>query len=120
LTTRSTIDIPILDIVRRSAVADTDRSLDAGVLVMMSLANGPKHGYAIIQDIAAFADTRMGPGTLYAAIERLETGGLIAPVASSDRRKPYRLTPTGLTALRTRTEELKRLTSVATRRLATR
>jgi len=102
------------------ALPNPDRGLDAGLLVLMSLATGPKHGYAIIKDVEAFADSRMGPGTLYAAIERLEKGDLIAPVASRDRRKPYRLTPSGLDALRAQAEALKRLASVATRRLATR
>ena len=97
-----------------------DRSLDAGLLVLMSLATGPKHGYAIIKDVKQFADSRMGPGTLYAAIERLEEADLIAPVASHDRRKPYRITPQGLDALRTQTDALKRLATVATKRLATR
>lgn len=101
-------------------MTNPDRSLDAGLLVLMSLATGPKHGYAIIKDVELFADSRMGPGTLYAAIERLERGDLIAPIAPSDRRKPYRLTPSGFDALRAQTDALKRLTSVATRRLATR
>lgn len=101
-------------------MASPDRSLDAGLLVLMSLATGPKHGYAVIKDIEQFADSRMGPGTLYAAVERLVRGGQIAPVMSHDRRKPYRITPTGLDALRAQTEALRRLTGVATKRLATR
>lgn len=100
-------------------MASPDRSLDAGLLVLMSLATGPKHGYAIIQDVDRFADIRMGPGTLYAAIERLENGELIAPVASTDRRKPYRLTRRGLDALRAQTNALRRLAGVASKRLAT-
>ena len=101
-------------------MANSDRSLDAGLLILMSLATGPKHGYAIIKDVEEFAGSRMGPGTLYAAIERLEKSELIAPVASRDRRKPYRLTPGGFDALRVQTLALKRLASVATRRLVTR
>lgn len=101
-------------------MASSDRGLDAGLLVLMSLATGPKHGYAIIKDVEQFADSRMGPGTLYAAIERLEERAFIAPVASHDRRKPYRLTPMGFDALRAQTDALKRLAGVATKRLATR
>jgi DNA-binding PadR family transcriptional regulator len=112
----------MVDIVRcwEIALTNPDRSLDAGLLVLMSLATGPKHGYAIIKDVEEFADSRMGPGTLYAAIERLEKSDLIAPIASRDRRKPYRLTPSGFDALRAQTDTLKRLANVATRRLATR
>lgn len=122
LTAMTPVDITLVVLVVREemALANPDRGLDAGLLVLMSLATGPKHGYAIIKDVEAFADSRMGPGTLYAAIERLEKGDLIAPVVSRDRRKPYRLTPSGLEALRAQADALKRLASVATRRLATR
>ena len=93
---------------------------EAGILILMSLATGPKHGYAMMTDIKAFADTRLGPGTLYTALARLEEDGLIAPLASDDRRRPYRITPWGLTTLRARADSLRRLASVATRRLAAR
>lgn len=99
---------------------DANAPSEAGMLILMSLATGPKHGYAMMSDIRAFADTRLGPGTLYAALARLEEDGLIAPVASDDRRRPYRITPAGLTTLRARADSLRRLASVATRRLAAR
>lgn len=93
---------------------------EAGLLILMSLATGAKHGYAMMTDITAFANTRLGPGTLYTAIARLEEGGLIAPIASDDRRRPYRITPSGLTTLKVRAEGMRRLATVATRRLAAR
>jgi DNA-binding PadR family transcriptional regulator len=63
------------------------------------LASGPKHGYALSQDIAQFAGVELGPGTLYGAITRLEERGLIEPVTSDERRKPYRITTEGRLAL---------------------
>src|SRR6185312_7848248 len=53
---------------------------DPPLLVLASLAGGPKHGHAMIEDIAAMCGTRLGPGTLYGAISRLESQGLIAPL----------------------------------------
>jgi DNA-binding PadR family transcriptional regulator len=69
------------------------------LLIMTSLASGARHGYALIQDIAAFAGVRLGPGTLYGAISRLEQRGLIEGLEADGRRRPYRLTPAGRTAL---------------------
>jgi len=97
-----------------------DTSSEAGMLILLSLATGPKHGYAMMTDIREFAGARLGPGTLYTALARLEEDGFIAPVASDDRRRPYRITPSGLTTLRARTDSLRRLAAVATRRLAAR
>ena len=68
---------------------------DPGLLILSSLANGDKHGYAIMVDIQAFASVALGPGTLYGAITRLEQRGLIRPVGTDDRRRPYRLTAAG-------------------------
>ena len=78
------------------------------MLILTSLANGPKHGYAIMQDIERFSGTKLGPGTLYTALARLEEDGLIAAVASDDRRRPYRITPSGLTALKARAAVIER------------
>ena len=68
---------------------------DPALLIMTSLAEGPKHGYALIQDIAAFAGVRLGPGTLYGAISRLEERGLIEALEAEGRRRPYRLSAAG-------------------------
>jgi DNA-binding PadR family transcriptional regulator len=68
---------------------------DPSLLVLSSLAEGDKHGYLIMQDVESFAQVRMGPGTLYGAITRLEERGWIAPVGPKDRRQTYTITPSG-------------------------
>ncbi len=94
------------------------RTPDPGLLILASLASGPKHGYAITQDIRTFAGVSLGPGTLYGAIGRLEGQGLIEPVESDDRRRPYRLTGLGRDALRDHLSVLERLTTTGLGRLA--
>jgi len=68
---------------------------DPSLLILSSLADGDKHGYAMMVDVQAFAGVALGPGTLYGAITRLEQRGFIRPVGSGDRRQPYRLTAAG-------------------------
>ena len=68
---------------------------DPTILVLASLAEGDKHGYAMMEDIERFAAVRLGPGTLYGAITRLEERGWIRPVKTKDRRQPYTLTAAG-------------------------
>jgi DNA-binding PadR family transcriptional regulator len=68
---------------------------DPALLVLASLAGGNKHGYAIMEDVQSFAGVRLGPGTLYGAITRLEGRGWIRPVPSQDRRQPYAITAAG-------------------------
>ena len=91
---------------------------DPALLILASLAGGPKHGYAITQDVEAFAAIRLGPGTLYGAIARLETQGLIEAMESADRRRPYRLTGPGREVLRAQLSALERLASAGLDRLA--
>ena len=81
------------------AASGWERPNEPGVLIMTSLASGPKHGYALAKDIAGFAGVTLGPGTLYGAITRLERRGLIEPVGDEDRRRPYELTAAGKRAL---------------------
>jgi DNA-binding PadR family transcriptional regulator len=68
---------------------------DPALLVLSSLAEGDKHGYAMMRDIEIFAGIRLGPGTLYGAITRLEEHGWIRPVGAKDRRRPYTITTSG-------------------------
>ena len=91
-----------------------ERSNDPALLVMTSLADGPKHGYAITADVGEFAGVHLGPGTLYGALSRLETKGLIEALPADDRRRPYRLTADGSAALE---QELRKLYSVTARGL---
>jgi Transcriptional regulator PadR-like family len=65
------------------------RFADPSLLILTSLADGPKHGYAIMTDIAAFSGITMEPGTLYGALSRLERRGWIRPLATGERRRPY-------------------------------
>jgi len=101
------------------ALDEFGRFSEPALLIMVSLADGPKHGYAITEDIAAFADVRFGPGSLYGAIARLEARGLIEALAADDRRNPYRLTGLGDKALRARLASMQAVTRVGQRRLAT-
>lgn len=92
---------------------------DPGLLILASLANGPKHGYAMIEDIAVLAGVRLGPGTLYGALARLEERGLIEPLPIDARRRPYRLTGLGREVLGDQLAMLQRLAAAGLRRLAT-
>jgi len=72
---------------------------EPSLLILTSLAGGPKHGYAIMQDVEHGTGRPMGAGTLYAALVRLEEQGLIEPLIPVDRRRPYRLTAVGASML---------------------
>jgi len=90
---------------------------DPTVLVLASLADGDKHGYAMTDDIERFAGVRLGPGTLYGAITRLEERGWIRPVDSADRRRPYRLTAAGRAHLQAELDGLNQIVRTGLRRL---
>jgi DNA-binding PadR family transcriptional regulator len=85
--------------------------------VLASLADGPKHGHAMIEDIVAMSGTRLGPGTLYGAIARLERDGLIEPLAPDERRQPYRLTTAGRRVLRAKLSTLAHFARAGLRKL---
>lgn len=91
---------------------------DPGLLILTSLSSGPKHGHALLLDIDSFAGVRLGPGTLYGAITRLEERGLIEPLDADDRRRPYRITAAGTTALAEALAGLRRIVEAGTIRLA--
>jgi DNA-binding PadR family transcriptional regulator len=93
------------------------RPNDPGVLILTSLASGPKHGYALARDIEAFSGAALGPGTLYGAITRLEERGLIEPLEQDERRRPYRLTAAGRVELAAAVRELGAIASEGRRRL---
>jgi len=90
---------------------------DPTLLVLASLADGDKHGYAMIDDIERFANVRLGPGTLYGAITRLEERGWIRPIEADDRRQPYRLTAEGRRHLKTELDELDSMVKTGLKRL---
>jgi DNA-binding PadR family transcriptional regulator len=89
----------------------------ADTLVLASLADGPKHGYALTKDIEQFAGVRLAPGTLYEALARLEGNGLIAALPAEERRKPYELTPAGAAELHEQLDRQKQVAAVGLRRL---
>jgi DNA-binding PadR family transcriptional regulator len=93
------------------------RAGDASVLILTSLAEGPKHGYALIKDIKEFAGLQLGPGTLYGALDRLECLGLVESLPSDERRHPYRITGAGAAALRAHLDSLERVSAAARLRL---
>jgi DNA-binding PadR family transcriptional regulator len=91
-------------------VPDFGRFAEPSLLILTSLSEGPKHGYAMMQDIEKETGRPMGAGTLYAALVRLEEQGLVEPLAPVDRRRPYRLTAVGASTL---AEQLRGLSAFA-------
>jgi DNA-binding PadR family transcriptional regulator len=108
----------------RSSEPDSDglagfgRYAGPATLILSSLAESTKHGYALTKDVEAFAGISLAPGTLYEALARLERQGLIEPVESSDRRRPYRLTAMGATALGAHLDAQRRIADIGLGRLA--
>lgn len=99
-------------------LATLGRFSDISLLVLLSLAGGPKHGYAMIEDIARFSGTDLEPGTLYGALLRLERRAWIEALPAEDRRHPYQLTPEGARALREQMATMRRIVAAGAERLA--
>jgi DNA-binding PadR family transcriptional regulator len=95
------------------------RFTEPAVLILVSLAGRPRHGYAITRDIEAMTGHRPGPGTLYGAIARLESRGFIRPLESHGNRCTYELTEAGVKALADRLHAMDAVTRVGRERLAT-
>jgi len=93
------------------------RENDPTVLILTSLASGAKHGYALLLDIEEFAGVRLGPGSLYGAIARLEERGLIEALVAQGRKRPYRLTAEGSTVLEVTLAGLRSIVEEGTARL---
>ena len=116
---------------RRQAPAATPEA-DAPVFltpavfhVLLALADGPSHGYGIMQEVDEFTagSTRLGPGTLYRSIQRMVVDGLIEELDiaahdehDDDRRRYYRLTPKGLATARGEAQRLAALVDAAQQR----
>jgi len=94
------------------------RYSEPALLILISLADSPKHGYAMTRDIELLSGQKLGPGTLYGAITRLEGREWIEPLPAEDRRRPYRLTDAGKRVLQQRLDALKTMTKIGARRLA--
>jgi len=100
-------------------LSDLGRFSDPSLLILSSLSGGPKHGYAMMEDILQFSGTRLEPGTLYGALARLERRGWIEPLEEEDRRRPYRITAAGVIVLREQLRTMQRVVSVGLQRLPT-
>jgi DNA-binding PadR family transcriptional regulator len=93
--------------------------------ILLSLADGPLHGYGVIRDVEerTSGDVHLGTGTLYTAIARLDALGLLEesarrPAAKHDdeRRTYYQLTPLGRAVLKAETARLEALVRHAHRK----
>jgi len=103
---------------QRRSRAGLGRFGDPGLLVLMSLASGPKHGHAMTLDIAEQSGLQLGPGTLYGSIAKLCELGLIAALPGEDRRLPYEITPAGRVALSDALETWTKVVHSGRQRLA--
>jgi DNA-binding PadR family transcriptional regulator len=90
--------------------------------ILLALADGEKHGYAIMKDVEAQTDgqMKMGPGTLYGSIKRMLAAGLIEeadqrpdPELDDERRRYYRLTGLGESVVSAESQRLAMLVKVA-------
>jgi DNA-binding PadR family transcriptional regulator len=100
------------------ALGGLGRYAGPATLILSSLADGAKHGYALTKDIEEFAGVRVAPGTMYEALSRLEGQGLIEGLESDDRRRPYQLTSLGANALRVQLDTQRSIATIGLRRLA--
>jgi DNA-binding PadR family transcriptional regulator len=98
---------------------DLGRFADPSVLILTSLAGGPRHGYAIMTDVAGFSGVSMEPGTLYGALSRLERRGWVRPLATQERRRPYQITAAGEAVLAEQLTSMQRVVRTGRRRTAT-
>jgi DNA-binding PadR family transcriptional regulator len=102
-----------------SKIDGLGRFAEPWLLILTSLADGPKHGYAIMTDVAAFSGVRMEPGTLYGALSRLERRGWVRPLATAERRRPYQITAAGQEILAEQVTTMQQIVQVARLRTAT-
>jgi DNA-binding PadR family transcriptional regulator len=99
-------------------LASLGRFSEPALHILISLADGPKHGYAITQDIESLTGQKPGPGTLYGAIARLEAKKWIEALPAEERRRPYRLTASGQKVLRHRLDSMRVIARIGRARLA--
>lgn len=93
------------------------RFAEPSLLILVSLSDGAKHGYAIMLDVEAGTGRPLGPGTLYAALARLEERGLIEALEPVERRRPYRLTAVGASVLKDQLSSIEAFARLGLQRL---
>jgi len=98
-------------------VLELGRFAEPSLYILVSLSEGPRHGYAIMVDVERISGVPLGPGTLYGALARLERRGLIEALEPEDRRRPYRLTGLGAATLRTQLDGLAGFARTGLRRI---
>lgn len=96
-------------------------SNDAQMLILTVLAGGPRHGYAVNTAIEELTGSRLGPGSLYGALARLEARGLVEPAdeatGAQERHRTMRLTDTGRDTLRVELQQMARVSQAGLRAL---
>ena len=82
--------------------------------ILLALADGPRHGYAIMQAVEESAGKEMGPGTIYGSLQRMEEAGLVRELSPGghDRRRVFVLQPLGRRALAGEAHRLTRLAAL--------
>jgi DNA-binding PadR family transcriptional regulator len=98
---------------------DLGRFADPSLLILTSLADGPRHGYAIMTDVAGFSGVQMEPGTLYGALSRLERRGWVRPLPTQERRRPYEITAAGQSVLIEQLSSMQQIVRIGRQRTAT-
>ena len=96
---------------------DFGRFAEPSLYILISLSDGPKHGYVMMADIERICGSPMGPGTLYGALARLEQRGLVEALDPVERRRPYRLTGLGAGALEAQLHRLRSFVDTGLARL---
>lgn len=100
-----------------NGMPELGRFAEPSLCILVSLSDGPKHGYAIMADVERISGSPLGPGTLYGALARLERRGLIEALEPEERRRPYRITGVGASTLRTQLEGMHGFARAALERL---
>jgi DNA-binding PadR family transcriptional regulator len=109
----------------QNIVQETRSLTEPVLLILMSLADQPRHGYALIKDIETLSNgrVRLSTGTLFGALRRLLENGWIERFEQADTsrgKQAYRLTPAGLGQLQVELDRMRQLTRAAAARLKTR
>jgi DNA-binding PadR family transcriptional regulator len=99
-------------------IEDFGRFSEPALLILASLAGGPRHGYAMVEDIARLSGVRLRPTTLYAALARLEQRGWVESLPAEERRRPHRLTAAGAAVLREQLRSMETFVAAGLARLA--